>query len=158
MAIAISLQNYLNGRGVPYDVLPHMRTIRSTTAARAVGVAKNDLAKGVLMRHPNGYILAILPASRQVSLREVAAMFERPVELASEAEVATIFRDCELGAIPPISSAYGVEAVIDESLEAADDIYFEGGDHRHLVHLRGRDFTELMAEVPHANISVPPHH
>lgn len=157
MAIAMSLQKYLDGRGVPYEVMPHMRSTRSTTTARATGIAAEDLAKGVLMKYANGYILAIVPASRQVSLDEVGAMFEREVALATENEVAAVFKDCETGAIPPIATAYGVEAVIDESLDEARDIYFEGGDHRTLVHLKGRDFTELMAEVPHAHISSPHH-
>lgn len=153
MSISPAVLNCLKGYGVPYDVVPHMRTLRATQAARACGVDASALAKGVLMKYANGYVLAIVPASRQVSLDEVGALLEREVRLASEQELAGVFRDCELGAIPPISKAYGIEAVIDESLDEQSDIYFEGGDHRSLVHVRGRDFTELMAEVPHAHIS-----
>jgi Ala-tRNA(Pro) deacylase len=157
MSIAISLQKYLNGRGVPYDVVPHARTMTSSKTARAAGIPEDDLAKGVLVKYANGYILAILPASRHVSLEEIEALFERRVSLATEDELRDVFRDCEVGAIPPLANAYGLEAVMDESLEAAKDVYFEGGDHRSLVHLKGRDFTELMAEVPHAHISTAHH-
>jgi Ala-tRNA(Pro) deacylase len=43
-------------------------------------------------------------------------------------------------------------AVIDDSLEGSNDIYFEGGDHRTLVHLTGGNFQHLMQDVPHAHI------
>lgn len=152
MGIAISLQKYLNGHGVHYDVVPHALTMCSSKTAEAAGIPKEELAKGVLMKYANGYILAIVPASRHVNLEEVGALYERQVGLATEREIAALFRDCEAGAIPPVADAYGVEAVMDETLEAADDIYFEGGDHRSLVHLKGEDFERLMSQVPHAHI------
>ena len=68
-----------------------------------------------------------------------------------------IFGDCEMGSVPPVAGAYGLTAVMDDSLESFDDIYFEGGDHRTLIHVTGRDFHHLMVDVPHANICVRRH-
>jgi len=75
-----------------------------------------------------------------------------PIVLASETEASTIFGDCELGSVPPVAGAYDLMAVIDDSLEGSNDIYFEGGDHRTLVHLTGGNFQHLMQDVPHAHI------
>ena len=153
MAIALSLKQYLDGRGVSYDVVAHEQTLRSTSTARAASIPEDNLAKGVLIKYRNGYILAIVPASHHVRLDELAALYERQVGLATEAEVAKIFKDCDTGAVPPVADAYGLEAVMDDSLEGFNEIYFEGGDHRTLVHVRGREFHKLMANVPHATIS-----
>jgi Ala-tRNA(Pro) deacylase len=153
MGIAISLQDYLDGRGVAYDVVAHEPTSRSSMTARAARISEDNLAKGVLIRYRNGYILAIIPASHDVRLDELGALYERHVNLATEAEVAKIFGDCEVGAVPPVANAYGLEAVMDDSLEGFNDIYFEAGDHRTLVHVKGRDFHKLMPNVPHAKIS-----
>jgi Ala-tRNA(Pro) deacylase len=153
MGIALSLQQYLKGQGVPYEVTTHERTVRSSATARASFIPENNLAKGVLIRCNDGYLLAIVPASRHVRLDAIGAWLQRPAELATEAEAARIFADCERGSIPPIAAAYGITAVMDDSLEGFDDIYFEGGDHRSLVHLKGQEFRQLMAGVPHAHIS-----
>lgn len=153
MGIAISLQKYLDGRGIDYDTVSHEPSSRSTASARAANIPEDNLAKGVLIKYRNGYILAIVPASHHVRLEEIGALYERQVSLASESEVTRIFADCELGAVPPIANAYGLEAVMDDRLEGFNDIYFEGGDHRTLVHVRGRDFHKLMPNVPHATIS-----
>lgn len=155
MAIAMSLLKFLNSRSVPYDLVAHPRTTRAAASANASGVSGDELAKGVLVKYANGYLLAIVPASRQVSLEAIAAVFERPVSLATESELPEIFTDCELGAVPALSEAYGIEAVMDECLEEPREIYFEGGDHRSLIHVNGRVFTELMAGVLHAHISEP---
>lgn len=153
MAIAISLQQYLNGHGVPYEVMTHERTHSSCETARASSISEDNLAKGVLLRREDGYLLAIVPASYHVELDELAKFLKQPIVLASEIEASTIFGDCELGSVPPIAGAYDLTAVMDNSLEKFGDIYFEGGDHRSLVHLAGDDFQRLMEDVPHATIA-----
>ena len=157
MGIAPSLQQYFDDRDVLYDVVTHDRTMRSSATAEAGGIAEDNLAKGVLIRRKDGFVLAIIPTSCHVSLDTLGTWLQQPVGLASEAEVATVFGDCALGAILPVAGAYGLQAVMDDSLEGFDDIYFEGGDHRTLVRLKGREFHRLMADVPHAHIGARNH-
>jgi len=157
MGIALSLQQYLDGRGVSYDVITHDRALRSSTTAQTSGIPERNLAKGVLIKRKDGFVLAIVPASHHVELNEVGSWAKQPVGLATETEVATIFRDCELGAVPPVAGAYGLPAVMDDSLVGFKDIYFEAGDHRTLVHLNEREFHRLMHDVPHAPIGARNH-
>ena len=117
MAISQSLQQFLDGRGVPYEVVPHERTLRSSDTARVSSIPEDNLAKGVLMKRKGGYLLAIVPASCHVRLEAVAEWMKQPVCLATETDVASVFDDCELGSIPPVAGAYGLSAVMDESLE-----------------------------------------
>lgn len=149
MAIAITLQQFLDAQSVPYEVLEHKHTGCSARTADASHVPSECLAKGVVVKHKEGYILTIVPASRQVRLQEVGRWLERPVALASEEEASALFPDCEHGAVPPIAAAYGLSAVIDASLDGPEDVYFEGGDHRALVHMAGAEFRRLMEKVPH---------
>lgn len=153
MAIAISLQEYLDGKGVPYEFVTHERTLRCSDTAAICSIPEDNLAKGVLIKRKGGYLLAIVPASRHVQLEAVADWMKQPVGLASEAEVGAVFGDCELGSIPAVAGAYGLPAVMDECLEGFSDIYLESGDHRTLIHLTGRDYHRVTAEVPHAHIS-----
>ncbi len=153
MGIALSLQRYLDSQGVPYEVMTHERTVHATETAKASFINGSNLAKAVLVKCQDGFILAVVPASRHVRLDALESWLLQPAGLATEAEVSRIFPDCELGSIPPVAAAYGLAAVMDSCLEGSGDIYFEGGDHRSLVHLKGGDFGRLMAGVPHAAIS-----
>ena len=149
MAIAITLQQYLSAQGLAYDCLEHKRTGCSTRSAEASHVPPDSIAKAVVLKRKDGYILAIVPASRQVKLDDVGAWLRQPVGLAAEDEIVSLFPDCDPGAVPPVAAAYGLRSLVDESLEAQKDIYFEGGDHRTLVHVSGEEFHKLMQKVPH---------
>jgi Ala-tRNA(Pro) deacylase len=154
MGIAITLQQFLDGQNVPYEVLEHKRTGCSRRTADASHVPSDCFAKGVVVKHKDGYVLTIVPASRQVKLEEVGRWLGFPVALATEEEASTLFPDCEHGAIPPIGGAYGLAAVVDASLEGHEDIYFEGGDHQALVHVTGAQFHRLVEKIPHGQFAV----
>ena len=68
-------------------------------------------------------------------------------------EIEATFSDCECGAIPAIGDAYGVDVVLDPALTHQPDVYFESGDHEHLIHMRGEVFRDLMEHVPRTPVS-----
>lgn len=153
MGLAMTLKQYLEDQHVDYDVTTHKKTGCATRTAQASHVPGECLAKAVILRKDGGYVMAVVPASRHVALAEIGHRLDQPVGLATEDEIVRLFPDCEVGAIPAVPKAYGLEAMVDESLDAREDIYIEGGDHRSLVHLTGREFRELMKDVPHDRIS-----
>ena len=153
MSIATSVHEYLSHEGVRYDVLIHPNTHDSAHSAQTAHVSGDQLAKSVLLEDENGYVMAVLPASHKLDLQAVREELNRPVELATEREIIALFSDCEPGAIPPLAPAYGLEAVVDQSLGDIPDVYFEAGDHTSLVHVSGRDFLKLMSDAPHRHIS-----
>ena len=75
------------------------------------------------------------------------------LEPATEEEIATLFKDCEPGAVPPLGPAYGVETLLDEALASLDEVYFEAGDHEQLVHVNGEGFRNLLRGVRHGYFS-----
>ena len=155
MAIAITLQQYLSSQGLAYDCVEHQPTGCSIRSAEASRLPGDSLAKAVVLKRRDGYIVAIVPASRHVKLEEVGAWLRQPVGLADEAEIAPLFPDCAPGAVPPVAAAYGLRSLVDESLEARSDVYFEAGDHRTLVHLTHDQFHQLMRKVPHGRFCAP---
>ena len=154
MALAISLQQFLDRHDIPYDTVTHPRAATMKQAAHAAGIPESCVVKAVLMEDDDGFMLAAVPASCDVALHKLSRAVKRPVELAQEADIGSLFSDCAPGALPPLGSAYGVEVVIDRSLDALEDLYFEGGDHCTLVHVSGKDFRRLMPEARHARISI----
>ena len=153
MSIPRSVDQYLTRSRVPYDVIAHARTSNSSQSAQAAHVPGHQLAKGVMLRDDTGYLLAILPATRRVDFDALDALLGRKLRLAREDELRAMFQDCEQGAIPPVSRAYGIEAVMDDDLLEAEDVYFEAGDHRVLVHVTCLDFLQLMGDTPLLSIS-----
>ena len=154
MTMAPTLERYLTDQGTTYQLLSHSLTQTAAETAHASHVSGNRLAKGVLLADGDGYLLAVLPASHQLDLDRLGAWLGRPVSLASEQEVGRLFPDCELGAIPAIGWAYGLDVIVDDSLATQDEIWFEAGDHRSLVEVGGDQFRRLLGAAPHGVFSI----
>ena len=153
MAVATTMQDYLNRWGVEYDVVPHPHTGSSLETAEAAHISGDQLAKCVMTEDYKGYLMVVIPANHQVEFDQLDVELDRRLALATEEELADIFTDCEVGAIPPLGEAYGIDVALDDSLTECKDIYFEAGDHSELVHLRGEDFRDLMAGAEHGHFS-----
>jgi Ala-tRNA(Pro) deacylase len=156
MSIAVSVRDYLQKQGIRYDLVAHPHSQDSMHSASAAHVPGDRLAKGVVLEDEMGYLMAIVPSTRRVDLGVLHHQLNRRLGLATEQELGVLFRDCEFGAVPPLGDAYGIDAMIDETLTQCEDIYFEGGDHAELVHVSGEDFMRLQAGVRRGRFSHHP--
>lgn len=154
MSISPTLERFLADQEAPYDLVDHPYTTSgSMQTTQAAHVPGDKMAKSVVLEEDGDYLLAVLPATRHLRLGELHRQLDRRLGLATEREVADLFTDCDLGAIPALGQAYGLGVVWDESLAELPDVYFEGGDHRALVHMKGEDFRRLLAGAPHGRFS-----
>jgi len=153
MTIANKLRQYLDSEGVHYDVTAHPRTATTSESAEAAHIPGSWMAKSVVVHHELGYVLAVVPSTHRVELGTLQDVLDKRLGLATEDEVTTLFNDCEIGAIPPIGAAYGVPVVLDESVGDAPHLYFEGGDHKSLVHVSADGFRVLTKDARRARFS-----
>ncbi|NNJ75788.1 MAG: YbaK/EbsC family protein [Anderseniella sp.] len=153
MGIALTLQEYLDDSHIAYEVTSHKKTDCSAQTAEVSHVPADQLAKGVIVKWDDFFVLAVLPASRRLDMNRLKKVIGEPVTLASEQEVSMLFPDCKTGAVPVIGPAYKIASVVDWQLDDQDEVYFEGGDHRCLVHVNGVQFDHLMYGIPHARLS-----
>ena len=152
MTIATSVKDMLNTRHIPYEVLEHAKTANSPQAALSAHVPDDHIAKGVLMKDNIGYVLAVIAGDQWLDRKRLSEELGRDLQMASEDEIGGVFNDCDLGAIPPLGGAYGIEMILDEDLTSLARVYFEAGDHEHLIELDGKHFHELMRGVRHGHI------
>jgi Ala-tRNA(Pro) deacylase len=154
MTIAPKLRQFLDQTKADYDVVIHTPTKSSLENARSCDVPAEQVAKAVLLdTDDDEHLLAVLPSDRKVELSELRSELGRKPRLATEQEVGSLFRDCEVGAIPPVG--YDITTIVDDSLERQPDIYFEAGDHKSLVHMDGAEFSRMMRGARHGQFSEP---
>jgi len=153
MTIAPTLQRHLD-RNVTYEMITHDPTMSSARTAQACHVSGERVAKAIVLRRNSGYMLAVLPSSRHISLLELKLQIGDHVDLADEEEIKRLFPDCVLGAVPPVGECYDLEVIVDDSIQEQPDVYLEGGDHTTLVHIDRAQFARLMARARHGRFSV----
>lgn len=153
MTIASSVMNTLTSVHTDFQVVAHPKSFSSIETAMAAHVPDDHIAKGVLLKDDKGYLLAVIPASHWIDFQRVKDELGRDLLLASEAEIERLFGDCDPGAVPPLGEAYGVETVLDESLNSLAYVYFEAGDHERLIKVEAEQFKSLMQGVRHGHFS-----
>ena len=150
MYIAETVSAFLSALDVGFDVVRHRHTHDSATTALRAHVPVDHVAKAVLLCDRDEFVLAVLPASHRIDGEALAIeLGDRPVSVAEEEHIRLVFRDCECGALPPVGPAYGIDTIVDLNLLNAADVYFEAGDHEHLIHVTGADFRRLMTGARH---------
>jgi len=153
MAIATTVRNFLEQTSVEYDLVTHPHTGSSHETAEASHVNEDHIAKAVIVKDETGYAMVVVPAINYVEMKLVRKDLDRELELVEEDEFARLFPDCESGAVPPLGHAYDIETFLDEALTSLANVYFESGDHEHLVHTSGDGFKQLLSGVRHGHYS-----
>jgi Ala-tRNA(Pro) deacylase len=153
MAIAETVQHYLTQKAVDYTLPLHPHSGSSHETAEAAHVPEDHIAKGVIVKDDSGYAMVVVPAINYVEMKHVRKELDRQLELVEEDEFAKLFPDCEPGAVPAVGPAYQIETFLDEALTTLANVYFEAGDHEHLVHINGGDFKTLLSGVRHGHYS-----
>ena len=153
MAIAMTLKSFLDEHHIQFDTVEHVHTDSSMDSAKSAHVPPHQMAKAVVLEDSAGFIVSVLPANNRLNLGWVNEELERDLKLATEPELRQLFKDCDTGAVPALSTAYGLKVIWDDQLKHASDIYIEAGDHEHLIHLKCEDFRNLMEKLPHSVIS-----
>ncbi|HSW03021.1 aminoacyl-tRNA deacylase [Aquabacterium sp.] len=150
MAIPLRLSSYLDQRGAQYEICAHLRSRTSAQTARTANVPAHELAKSVIVEDDTGCVMAVLPADKKLRLGELSRLLgRRNLRLADERRIAELFTDCDLGAVPALGMAWGIETVVDDELESCPTIYVEAGDHERLLRLSHDQFHALMLTARH---------
>ncbi len=155
MGIAKRLEDYLDHNGVQREVVQHRPTYGAMATAQAAHVPGDKLAKAVLLHDRDGkdYVLAVVPSTHRVEVDTLQEELGRPLALATEDELMRVFPDCDRGSVPPLGTAYGVFTVVDDSVTRLSDVYFDGGDHTDLVHMKTEDFRRVLPDARYGRFS-----
>ena len=148
MSISRTLQAYLDREWVHYDVLPHPEAFRALAIAQTLHTPEKEMAKVVIVKVRERFMLTVLPASWNVDLHRLRTVLATPqVRLATEDEIRDLFPDCELGAMPPFGNLYGLDVYVDQSLTDDEEIVFQAGTHSEAIRMRYWDFAGLVFPV-----------
>ena len=141
------LAQLLTEHQIAFETIYHPPAFSAQKRAKYLHVPGKQVAKSVLLAGPEEFFLAVLPATAQIDTAMLADVLGGPVRLASEKEVATMFRDCVWGVVPPFGTVYGLSSVLEASIEPDALLVFEGNTHAEAIRLRCCDYEQLEHPV-----------
>jgi Ala-tRNA(Pro) deacylase len=143
MAINERLSVLIQQRGAVAELLPHKEVFTAQEVAHSSHLSGRKLAKVVVLRDGEAYLMAVLPANEHVDVEEMRRVTKKKgLELANEEEMRRLFPDCELGAMPPFGHLYGLTMYLDPCLKA-EDIWFQAGNHHEVVRMPFETYARL---------------
>ena len=155
---------YLEARGVPYEVIHHDPSVSSLEEARAVHVDADHVLKAVVIATRGGRAVAVIPASRRLDMHLVReALADRSAYLATEDELQSEYPSIELGGAPALGWLLDAETLVDPCVLERDTVVFAAGTRTESVRVQTRDlfrgehaaFVPLVAEPETAEMSEP---
>ena len=145
MPLSERLRSFLDSHHAEFTLTTHNKAYTAREVAVAEHLPTREVAKTVVVFGDGSYHMIVIPASKLVDLYEVRPTLGlSQARLATEAELAKLFPDCELGAMPPIGELYGVPVYLDSSLAGQDVIAFNAGSHTEVVHMRTAEFRRMV--------------
>jgi Ala-tRNA(Pro) deacylase len=138
------LKEFLDKNDVRYVLISHSRAFTAAATAAITHTPGKEIAKTVMVKVDGQLAMAVVPGSRHLDLRALEEeLGAHRVELVSEEEFQSVFPDCELGAMPPFGTLYGLSVYVDTKLEDDPEIAFNAGSHRELMRMQYADYERL---------------
>ncbi len=145
MALLERLLDFLAQSQVAYTHHSHPTAFTAREVASLEHLPPHNFAKTVVFHGDSGYAMAVVTADRKLDLQELRALLGlNRVRLATEAELAGLFCDCELGAMPPFGNLCGLRVYVDARLATEETIGFNAGTHRDVILMKFRDYERIV--------------
>jgi Ala-tRNA(Pro) deacylase len=145
MPLPERLRSFLDSHHAEYTVSVHPKAFTAREVAVAEHLPAREVAKTVVVFGDAEYRIVVVPASKLVDFQELrTALGLSQVRMATEDELAKLFPDCELGAMPPLGPLYGLPVYLDSSVAGAPIVAFNAGSHREVIHMPTAEFRRLV--------------
>lgn len=142
------LRSFLADHHADYTATAHAKAFTAREVALAEHLPPREVAKTVVLFGDAEYHMVVIPANKLVDFQELRpALGLAQARLATEEEIGRLFPDCELGAMPPFGSLYGLAVYLDSSIAAEPTIAFNAGTHRDVIHMPTAEFRRLADPI-----------
>jgi Ala-tRNA(Pro) deacylase len=140
----MKLEAFLQQQGIGYEKHTHPTTYTAQALAHAEHVSGYLVAKPVIVKGSSGFVMCVLPAPKQLDLQRVAEVLRDPdLRLATEAEMAELFPDCELGAEPPVGTMFNMKTIMDSRLQKDEFLVMQAGTHTEAIKITRKNWESL---------------
>ena len=144
----MKLEALLKDRGIDYEKHSHAKTYTAQRLAHEEGVSGYMVAKPVVVKGASDFTMCVVQAPKHLDLQRVGEVLKEPkVRLATEAEMADLFPDCELGAEPPVGVLFGMKTIMDTQLQEDEFLVMQAGSHTEAIKMDRKDWERLCQPV-----------
>jgi Ala-tRNA(Pro) deacylase len=148
MGIATAIVELLKRERIPYTWFQHKATYTAQEEAAASHIRGRSWAKVVICILDDQPAQAVLPAHYAIDLEQLRVLAgATTLRLAREDELAALYPDSEVGAMPPFGAVYGHRVFVEQCLVGEWEMVFNAGTHTDAIRMHYGDFAELAKPI-----------
>lgn len=145
MALLVCVAEALKRERMPYVVFRHPPAYTAQETAAVAHVRGRSAVKVVICVADGEPVQALVPAHYLVDLdrlRQLAGA--AALRLATEAEIAVLYPDFEVGAVPPFGTLYGHRVFVEQCFVGEPEMWFNAGTHTESICMHYADLAEMV--------------
>jgi Ala-tRNA(Pro) deacylase len=156
VALLACLAEVLKRERVPYLTLRHPPAFTAPELSRIAHIRGQQSAKVVVCFADDRPVQAVVPAHYTVDLEALRGLVgARTLRLAREDEIAALYPEFEVGAMPPFGSLHGHAVFIERCFVGEPEMVFNAGTHTDSLCMHYRDLADIVHPVV-GSFGVPP--
>jgi Ala-tRNA(Pro) deacylase len=149
------LAELLSAEHARYERVTHAAAVTAQEQAAVSHTSGWSLAKVLIVKERDGYVMAVLPACCALDLNRLKGLIGHgPVRLATVEEIYAAIPDCAPGAIPPFGGLWGLRTFIDRSLLTVGEVTMPAGDPATAIRMPPSEL-ERLARARLGDFAVP---
>lgn len=148
MALLACLAEVLKRERMPYVTFRHPPAYTALEQAAVSHVPGRCSAKVVICFADEQPVQAVVPAHYLVDLERLRVMAgASTIRLAHEDEIARLYPEFEVGAMPPFGMMYGHRVFVEQCFVGEPEMVFSAGTHTDCICMHYFDFAEMVKPV-----------
>ena len=145
MALVACLAEVLKRERVPYLTLRHPPAFTAPELSAVAHIPGRRSAKVVICIADSQPVQAVLPAHYTVDLEALRRLIgSESLRLAREAEIASLYPEFEVGAMPPFGMMYGHRVFVERCFVGEPELVFNAGTHTDSLCMHYADFADIV--------------
>ncbi len=141
--ISKKVLSYLDKQGLKYDVVNHRKVYTAYDLAQTLKADLKSIAKTLLIKADNVYVLVIVPAHRRLDLAKLKkALKAKKVSLPEEKVVLKVLK-IKMGGLTSFGNLHKLSTLIDKELLKAKKVLLNGGSFKQSLSLAMKDVAKI---------------
>jgi Ala-tRNA(Pro) deacylase len=136
--------SFLKEHAITYSEIKHEPVYTSEQAANVRGMSMESGAKSLLLKAENDFVLVVLPGDKRVDSKLLKTYLSmKKIRFATPDEVEKVM-GCQIGACYPFGNLIGIRTLIDTSMIANKEIFFNPGVHNKSIKMKWTDYQSVV--------------
>ena len=138
-----AVEQYFRSRDMDMNILLFEDTSTVDKAADSLGVTPGEIAKSLLFKIKEGYVMVIMAGDKKINNRKFKDTFSCKAKMPDPGEVMTVTGH-PVGGVCPFGIKEDIDIYLDESLKAYEIVYPAAGDVNAAVKISVEGFSQLL--------------